>query len=74
MICFEKITNIFCIVYEFCTNFDKITQHFLLGKPSEKPPRMSKSEVITIYLLLHLNSFRCFNHFYILLCTKTYAR
>ena len=70
MICFEKITNIFCIVYEFCTNFDKITQYFLLGRPSEKPHRISKSKVITICLLFHLSGFR----FYILICTKTYAR
>lgn len=70
MICFDKITDIFCIVDEFCTNFDKTTQPFLLGKPSKKPPRMSKSEVITIYLLFHLSGFRCFKHFYIFYVQK----
>ncbi len=30
MICFDIITDIFCIVDEFCSNFDKTTQPFLL--------------------------------------------
>lgn len=65
MIYFDKITDIFCIVDEFCSNFDKTTQPFLLGKTSKRPPIMSKSEVITIYLLFHLSGFRCFKHYYI---------
>ena len=46
MICFDKVIAIFCIVDEFCKNFDKTTQPFLLGKPSKKPSTMSKSEVV----------------------------
>jgi Transposase DDE domain len=65
MIAFNKITDIFCTVDEFCTNFDQTTKSFLLGKPSKRPPVMSKSEVITIVLLFHLSGFRCFKHFYI---------
>lgn len=65
MICFNKITDIFCIVDEFCKDFENPTKSFLLGNPSKRPPRMSKSEVITIYLLFHLSGFRCFKHFYI---------
>lgn len=65
MICFNKITDIFCIVDEFCKDFEKSTKSFLLGRPSKRPPRMTKSEVITIYLLFHLSGFRCFKHFYI---------
>ncbi|MDM1458397.1 IS982 family transposase [Myroides odoratimimus] len=65
MICFDKITDIFCIVDEFCKDFENSTKSFLLGSPSKRPPRMSKSEVITIYLLFHLSGFRCFKHFYI---------
>ena len=70
MICFDKITDIFCVVDEFCSDFDKTTQSFLLGKPSKRPPTMSKSEVITIYLLFHLSGFRCFKHFYIFYVQK----
>lgn len=70
MICFDKITDIFSIVDEFCKDFDKTTQPFLLGATSKRPPRMSKSEVITIYLLFHLSGFRCFKHFYIFYVQK----
>ncbi len=31
MINFDKITDIFCIVDEFCTGFQKLTKPFLLG-------------------------------------------
>ena len=70
MICFDKITDIFSTVDEFCKDFDKTTQPFLLGTISKRPPRMSKSEVITIYLLFHLSGFRCFKHFYIFYVQK----
>jgi hypothetical protein len=64
MIDFNKITDIFCVVDEFCNEFDKTTEPYLLGKPSKRPPVMSKSEVISICLLFHLSGFRCFKHFY----------
>jgi hypothetical protein len=65
MIDFNKITDIFCLVDEFCNDFDKTTEPYLLGKPSKRPPVMSKSEVISICLLFHLSGFRCFKHFYL---------
>lgn len=65
MIDYAKITDIFCLVDEFCQDFDKTTQPFLLGKAYKRPPIMSKSEVITICLLFHLSGFRCFKHFYV---------
>lgn len=64
MIGFNKISDIFCLVDEFCKGFDKTTAPFLLGKPSKRPPVMSKSEVISVCLLFHLSGFRCFKHFY----------
>jgi len=65
MIDFNKITDIFCLVDEFCNDFDKTTEPYLLGKSSKRPPVMSKSEVISICLLFHLSGFRCFKHFYL---------
>lgn len=65
MINFDKVTDIFCLVDEFCNNFDNCTKDFILGNPSKRPPIMSKSEVITITILFHLSGFRCFKHFYI---------
>ena len=62
---YTKISDIFCLVDEFCKDFDKTTRPFLLGKPSKRPLVMSKSEVISICLLFHLSGFRCFKHFYL---------
>jgi hypothetical protein len=64
MICFIKITDIFSKIDEFCRDFDKTTQPFLLGKLSKRFSIMSKSEVISIYLLFHLSGFRCFKDYY----------
>ncbi|MRM83036.1 hypothetical protein D1003_04230 [Riemerella anatipestifer] len=65
MINLDKITDIFCTVDEFCTEFEKFTQPFLVGTPPKKTPKMSNSEVITIMILFHLSDFRTFKHFYI---------
>ena len=65
MICFNKLTEIFCIVDELCKDFQKQTADFLIGNKPKRPPKMSSSEVITIALLFHLSGFRTFKHFYI---------
>ena len=64
MINFDKITDIFCTVDEFCAEFEKFTQAFILGNPPKKKARMSNSEVITIIILFQLSGFRTFKHFY----------
>lgn len=70
MICFDKITELFCITDEFCKNFEKTTQSFIIGNKPKRKPRMSTAEVITIYYLFHLGGFRCFKHFYIFYVQK----
>ncbi len=65
MIDFNKISDIFCLIDEFCKDFAKSTNSFILGKPLKRPPVMSKSEIISICLLFHLSRFRCFKYFYI---------
>lgn len=65
MIDYTKISDIFCLVDEFCKDFTKTTQPFLLGNSSKRPPIMSQSEIISICLLFHLSGFRCFKHFYL---------
>ncbi|WP_397447926.1 IS982 family transposase [Polaribacter sp. R77954] len=59
------MTDLFCIVDEFCKEYDQIVDKSLLGNISKRPPRMSKSEVITITVLFHLSGFRTFKYFYI---------
>ncbi len=70
MIIYSKITEIFCLVDEFCKEYDQIVENHLLGNPSKRPSTMSKSEVITIMILFQLSRFRTFKHFYIFYIQK----
>ncbi|EDP94159.1 IS982 family transposase [Kordia algicida OT-1] len=70
MVSFSKITEIFCIVDEFCKEYDQIVDKSLLGNAPKRPPIMSKSEIITITILFHLSGFRTFKHFYIFYIQK----
>lgn len=65
MFCYDKITELFCIVDEFCLEYDKIVDKSLLGNSPKRPPIMTKSEIITITVLFHLAGFRTFKHFYL---------
>ena len=70
MIYYDKITDIFCLVDEFCAEYDKIVEKHLLGNPSKRPSIMSRSEVITLNILFHISGFRNFKHFYIFYVQK----
>lgn len=70
MIIYSKVTEIFCIVDEFCKEYDKIVDASLLGNPSKRPSIMNKSEVITLCILFQLSGFRTFKHFYIFYVQK----
>ena len=70
MIIYSKVTEIFCLVDEFCKEYDKIVNQSLLGNPSKRPSIMSKSEVITLCILFQLSGFRTFKHFYIFYVQK----
>ena len=65
MIYFDKNTDIYSIVDEFCKDFEKFSEPFLIGNKPKKKPRMNTSEVITIALLFHLSGLRTFKHFYL---------
>jgi len=65
MIDYNKISDIFCVIDEFCKEFEQTTEKFILGNKSKRPPRMSDSEVICILILFHMGSFRCLKHFYL---------
>ena len=61
----DKITEIFYLTDEFCTEFQKSIQSHLLGNPSKKKPKMSQSEVITILIIFHGMQLKNLKHFYI---------
>lgn len=60
---YNKITDIFCIIDEFCQNFKQNTESFILANKPKRSSRMSESEVISILMLFHLGGFRCLKHF-----------
>lgn len=70
MIIYSKITEIFCIVDEFCKEYDQLVDKHLIGNPPKRPPVMSKSEIITIMIIFQLSGFRTFKHFYLFYLQK----
>ena len=69
MITKDKITEIFCIADDFCKEFESEINK--IGLPNDakckyrrRKWRMSKSEIITIMICFHFNSYRNFQHYY----------
>lgn len=75
MITKDKVTNIFCVIDEFCKNFDaEMEKSPLKELPSPDGKRhrrrkgqMSESEIMTIIVCYHFGSFANFKHYYLLL-------
>ena len=70
MITKDKITEIFCIADDFCKEFELETDKIGLSEKNKgchrhRKWRMSKSEIITILICFHFNSYRNFRHYYI---------
>lgn len=65
MIIYSKVTEIFCLVDEFCKEYAKIVDKALIGNKAKRPSIMSQSEVITLAIIFQLSGFRTFKHFYI---------
>lgn len=66
----DKITEIFCLVDDFCKEIDLAKEGHILGKESlvkhrNRKFKLSDSEVITIMVIFHLKQFRNLKHFYI---------
>jgi len=65
----DKIIEIFCHVDDFCKEFEKAKEGFVLPidtdkKTRNKPCKLSDSEVITILIYFHLKRFRNLKIFY----------
>ena len=66
----DKVTEIFCMIDDFCKEMDLVIDQNSIVEDSgkarrKKPSRMSDSEVITIMILFHLKGYRCLKHFYL---------
>jgi len=69
MISNDKVTEIFCIVDDFCKEMVQILNENSIEcnnsiKRRNKKSKLSDSEVITIMVLFHLKGYRCLKHFY----------
>lgn len=70
MISKDKVTEIFCICDDFIKEFSKETEKRAVSAPKsrgcgKRKPSMSDSEIITILVVFHFNSFRNFKHYYL---------
>jgi len=70
MVSVDKITEIFCIIDDFCLEFEKAKSGHILPEQTAKKRRnrsftLSDSEVITILILFHAGQFRNLKHFYL---------
>jgi hypothetical protein len=61
----DKITEIFYLTDEFCSEFQKSINGHLIGNSAKKKPILSQSEVITILIIFHGMQHRNLKHFYL---------
>ena len=65
-----KVTEIYCLTDDFCKEFAKNQENYMLkytkknAKHRNNPNRMSDAEIILIMILFHSGGYRCFKHFY----------
>ena len=65
-----KVTELFCVIDEFCKHFNAENAGNLLEDNSEVKRRrrqasLSDSEIMTILLYFHFGTFRNFKHYYL---------
>lgn len=70
MISKDKITEIFCVIDDFCKEMIQILDDNGIQadnsvKKRKRKCKLSESEVISIMVFFHLKGFRCLKHFYI---------
>ena len=66
----DKITEIFCIIDDFCQEYDKEIARMSICESNGRKHRnrkctMSRSEIMTILICFHFNTFRNFKHYYL---------
>ena len=71
-----KVTELFCIIDEFCKHFDAENAGNLLEdnsgvKRRRRAASLSDSEIMTILLYFHFGTFRNFKHYYLFFIKAT---
>lgn len=70
MITTDKITEIFCIVDDFCKEFQaeldkQVKLSTLTAKTRNRSAQLSDSEIMTILVCFHFGTYRNFKHYYL---------
>ena len=64
----SKVTEIYCMAYDFCKEFVLQQEKYMIEdkkiRHRNKPNRMSDAEIMVILILFHSGGFRCFKHYY----------
>ena len=64
----SKVTEIYCMVDDFCKEFVLQQEKFMIEdkktRHRNKPNRMSDAEIMVVLILFHSGGFRCFKHYY----------
>lgn len=71
------LTEIFCLIDDFCKYFDKEQRNYILPNPKrkrKKPCTMCLSEIITIVVMFHLSHYRTFKDFYLCCLCQHYRK
>lgn len=68
----DLLISLFCLVDDFCKEFDPVWSSHLLASPSSKrdsrskrSPGLSTSEIMTIVISFHLSKMRTFKDYYL---------
>ena len=65
----DKVTEIFCMVDDFCRFFDAMMEKYTLKEAKKRKYHrdgtLSKAEVMVILILFHGSGYRCLKHFYL---------
>ena len=66
----DKITEFFCIIDDFCKEYDAEIEKMAISEPNGGKHRrrkwaMSRSEIMAILIYFHFNTFRNFKHYYL---------
>nr|WP_250311110.1 hypothetical protein [Rickettsia endosymbiont of Oedothorax gibbosus] len=62
------LTEIFCLIDDFCKHFDTEQNKYILPNPNRKRKvvcSIGLSEIITIIVMFHLSHYRTFKDFYL---------
>src|SRR6185437_8006089 len=71
------LTEIFCLIDDFCKHFDQTQRNYILPNPErkrKKPCTISLAELITIVVMFHLSHYRTFKDFYLCYLLQCYRK